>query len=230
MATALVTGASGGIGSALAAELVSAGYEVTALVRDRHAAEAVGVTGISTIVADLAEVDHLSAAIADCGPFDALIHCAGVSMVASVAETQPATWQQMMSVNVVAAAELVRLTLPGLRRASGHVVFVHAAPGMRVVPRWSAFLAGKAALRELADTLRAEEATNGVRVTTVYPAGTATEGLRRTRAAFGRDYDPAVCVQPTTLAAAIVWVLAAAPDAYVSELSVLPRTASSPNN
>ena len=229
MAKALVTGASGGIGSALAAGLVSAGYEVTAFVRDGHAAEAVGGTGIATIVADLAEVDLLPVAVADCGPFDALIHCAGVSMVASVAETEPAMWQQMLSVNVVAAAELVRLTLPGLRRAGGHVVFVHAAPGMRVVPRWSAFLASKAALRELADTLRAEEATNGVRVTTVYPAGTATEGLRRTRAAFGRDYDPALCIQPTTLAAAIVWVLAAAPDAYVSELSVLSRSAPSPN-
>ncbi|HEY5050677.1 MAG TPA: SDR family NAD(P)-dependent oxidoreductase, partial [Acidothermaceae bacterium] len=98
MAKALVTGASGGIGSALAAELVSAGYKVTALVRDRHAAQAVSGTDVATIVADLAEVDLLPAAVADCGSFDALIHCAGVSMVAAVAETDPAMWQHMLSV------------------------------------------------------------------------------------------------------------------------------------
>jgi short chain dehydrogenase len=93
--------------------------------------------------------------------------------------------------HVTGAAELTRLMLPALRGACGHVVFVNASPGMRAVPRWSAFVGSKAALRELADSLREEEEHSGVQVTTVYPAGTATERLRRVRAAFGRDYDPA---------------------------------------
>jgi NADP-dependent 3-hydroxy acid dehydrogenase YdfG len=126
-----------------------------------------------------------------------------------------------MAVNVLAAAELTRLVLPALRRSRGHVVFVNSAPGVRAVPGWTAFAASKAALQELADSLRAEEAGNGVRVTTIYPGGTATEHLREGRAAFGREYDPQRLIRPETLAATVAWVLAAAPDAYVSELSVL---------
>ncbi|MFI6922301.1 SDR family NAD(P)-dependent oxidoreductase [Nonomuraea spiralis] len=80
-----------------------------------------------------------------------------------------------MAVNVASAAELVRLALPVLRRAKGHVIFVNASPRLTGVARWSAFVASKAALRELADSLREEEAVHGVRVTTVYPAATATD-------------------------------------------------------
>jgi NADP-dependent 3-hydroxy acid dehydrogenase YdfG len=93
---------------------------------------------------------------------------------------------------------------------------------MRAVPRWSAFTGSKAALRELADSLREEEESSGIRVTTIYPAATATEQLRRIRGTFGLPYDPALCIQPGTLAQMIGWVLSAPPDSYVSELSVLP--------
>jgi NADP-dependent 3-hydroxy acid dehydrogenase YdfG len=215
----LVTGASGGIGSTLVAALASAGHRVIAVGRD---ADRLQRLAARTIVADLAQVDQLTAAVGELAELNALVHCAGVSEVAAVADTQLASWQHTLTVNVTAAAELTRLALPALRRSRGHVVFVNAAPGLRAVPRWSAFVASKVALRELADSLREEEAVHGLRVTTVYPGGTATERLRRTRAAFGRPYDPAQCIQPGTLAAMIVWVLAAPADAYVSELAVLP--------
>jgi NADP-dependent 3-hydroxy acid dehydrogenase YdfG len=103
------------------------------------------------------------------------------------------------------------------------VIFVNASPGMRAVPRWAAFVGSKAALRELADSLRLEEVAHGVKVTTVYPAATATERLRRTRAAFDRPYQPARCIRPESLAEMIAWVLAAPPDSYASELSVFPN-------
>ena len=131
-------------------------------------------------------------------------------------------WQETLTINVTAAAELTRLLLPQLRASRGHVIFVNASPGMRAVPRWAAFVGSKAALRELADSLRLEEAENGIRVTTVYPAATATQRLRRIRAAFDRPYEPARCIQPESLAEMIAWVLAAPPDSYVTELSVFP--------
>ena len=62
------------------------------------------------------------------------------------------------------------------------------------MPGWSAFAASKAALQELADSLRAEEADHGVRVTTIYPDATATGQLRQVRASFRRGYDPAQCL------------------------------------
>jgi NADP-dependent 3-hydroxy acid dehydrogenase YdfG len=151
------------------------------------------------------------------------VHCAGVSIeaIAPVAGTGVAVWQETIAVNAVAAAELTRLMLPALRRSGGHVVFVNAAPGVRAVPGWSAFAASKAALRELADSLRLEEAENGVRVTTVYPGGTATEHLRQVRTAAGRNYDPQQLISPKTLAAMVAWVLSTPADAYISEISVL---------
>jgi NADP-dependent 3-hydroxy acid dehydrogenase YdfG len=171
----------------------------------------------------LSQPQRLAGAIEPPEPLDALVHCAGVSLeaIAPVADTGPAVWQETLAVNALAAAELTRLVLPALRRSRGHVVFVNSARGVRAVPGWSAFAASKAALQELADALRAEEAGNGLRVTTVHPGATATEHLRQVRAAFGRDYDPRRCIQPETLAAMVAWVLAAPPDAYVSELSVL---------
>jgi NADP-dependent 3-hydroxy acid dehydrogenase YdfG len=218
----MVTGATGGIGRAIVSALVAAGHQVSAIGRDLDRLRS--LPGVRAIPVDLAQPQRLAEAIGEVGRLDALVHCAGVSVeaVAPVAGTGPAVWQETMAVNVMAAAELTRLVLPALRRSRGHVVFVNAAPGVRAAPSWSAFAASKAALRELADSLRAEEAENGLRVTTVYPSATATEHLREVRAAFGRDYDPQWCIRPQTLGAMVAWVLTAPPDAYVSELSVLP--------
>lgn len=221
MGEVMVTGATGGIGQAVVAALAAAGHQVSAVGRDPDRLRS--VPGARAVTADLARPQQLAQAIGEPGQLDALVYCAGVSIeaIAPVAGTGPAVWQETMAVNVLAAAELTRLVLPALRRSRGHVVFINSARGVRAVPGWSAFAASKAALQELADSLRDEEAGNGVRVTTIYPGGTATEHLRQVREAFGGAYDPQRCIQPETLAATVAWVLAAPPDAYVSELSVL---------
>jgi short-subunit dehydrogenase len=175
MGHVMVTGASGGIGLAVVDALVSSGQHVIALHREASKADDLATSGVRVITADLAHVDKLRDAVSGIDHLDALIHCAGVSTVESVAGTGTAAWQETLAVNVMAAAELTRLLLPQLRASAGHVIFVNASPGMRAVPRWSAFVASKTALRELADSLRFEEAENGVRVTTIYPAATATQ-------------------------------------------------------
>jgi NADP-dependent 3-hydroxy acid dehydrogenase YdfG len=218
MARVMVTGAAGGIGSAVANLLISRGHEVIALGRGQ--ARLTALRGATAVVADLGQPQSLRNAVTVPDRLDALVHCAGVSPVAAVADAEPEVWARILAVNVAGAAELTRLLLPALRRARGHVIFVNASPGMTAVPGWAAFVGSKAAVRELADSLREEE--TAIRVTTIYPSATATELLREVRAAFGLDYDPARCIQPDSLAATIAWVLAAPPDSYVSELSVLP--------
>jgi NADP-dependent 3-hydroxy acid dehydrogenase YdfG len=89
-------------------------------------------------------------------------------------------------------------------------------------PRWSVYAASKTALRELADSLRAEEATHGLRVTTIHPGGTATSLLAKVRAQFGHPYHAADCIQPATLAPLVLTVLDMRDDAYLSEVSVRP--------
>ena len=221
MGEVMVTGATGGIGRAVVAALVESGHQVTAVGRDAGRLRSLPAGRIVT--ADLSQPLRLAEVVGELERLDALVHCAGVSVdaFAPVAGTGAAVWQQTMAVNALAAAELTRLALPALRRARGHVVFVNAAPGVRAVAGWSAFAASKAALQEVADSLRLEESGNGLRVTSVYPGGTATEQLRQLRAASGRDYDPNRLIRPETLAAMVAWVLAAPADAYVSELSVL---------
>jgi NADP-dependent 3-hydroxy acid dehydrogenase YdfG len=218
----MVTGASGGIGSAIASNLISSGYQAIVIGRERERLEGLSALGAQVVVADLGEPAALRTVVPEPERLDALVHCAGIAEVAAVADTDPEIWARTLAVNVTGAAELTRLMLPGLRRARGHVLFVNASPGMTAVPRWSAFVGSKAALSELADSLREEEAPAGVRVTSIYPAATATEHLRGIRAAFGRGYDPARCIQPASLAAMVSWVLSAPPDCYASELSVLP--------
>ncbi|WP_203691574.1 SDR family oxidoreductase [Catellatospora coxensis] len=222
--TVLVTGATGGIGSATVRALGAHGHHVMAAGRnaaqlDRLCNE---VPHATPVILDLMKPADLPGQLAELDRLDALVHCAGIAEVAAVDETPYGLWQETLTVNVAAAAELTRLLLPALRSAAGRVVFVNGAPGLHAVPRWSAYTASKAALRELADSLRQEEARYGIRVTTVYPGGTATELLRKVRGQFGRPFEPADCIRPETLASLIVTALHMPDDAYVSELSVLP--------
>ena len=94
--------------------------------------------------------------------------------------------------------------------------------GLHAVPNWSAYVASKAALTELAASLRLEEAAHGVRVTSIYPGGVATELLRKVRGALGRPYDPAACVSPASLAAVVATVLDVPADVDITDISLQP--------
>jgi NADP-dependent 3-hydroxy acid dehydrogenase YdfG len=222
--TMLVTGATGGIGAAVVRAAAKRGYQVVAVGRDggRLDALAAEVPGITGVVLDLGEPFELPPRAAALERVDAVVHCAGVAEVATVGESSFAGWHETLGVNLVAAAELTRMMLPALRRARGHVVFVNAAPGVHAVPRWAAYAGSKAALRELADSLREEEKGNGLRVTTIYPGGTATDLLRKVREQFGHPFRAADCIQAPSLASLVLMTLDMPPDAYLSEVSVLP--------
>jgi NADP-dependent 3-hydroxy acid dehydrogenase YdfG len=217
-----VSGATGGIGEAVVEALVTAGYRVLALGRSEEKLDALRsrLDGVVPLVLDLALRAGALEELAAVDELDALVHCAGVSEVASVEETPSALWEETFAVNVTGAAALTRALLPALRAVGGHVVFVNAAPGLHAVPNWSAYTASKAALRELADSLREEEAGHGVRVTTIYPGGVRTELLRKVREQLGRPYDPAVTVSPQTLASLVLSVLEFPPDAQITEVSL----------
>jgi NADP-dependent 3-hydroxy acid dehydrogenase YdfG len=221
-ATAVVTGATGGIGSAIVRALADRDHRVLAIGRSAERLEALAgiASSVTPVVMDLSQPVELPAVLRDLARVDVLIHCAGVADVASVADGAPDLWRRTFAVNVLSAAELTQGLLPALRAAAGHVVFVNMAPGMTGVPRWSAYVGSKAAQRELADSLRAEEAGNGIRVTTVYPGGTATDLLRQVREQFGRPYEPETCIRPESLAQMVVAALDSPVDAQVTDLTV----------
>lgn len=218
--TAVVGGATGGIGEAVVAELVAAGYRVWALGRTPEKVAALQGEAVVPCVVDLARLDSLPKPLSGLEQLDALVHCAGVAEVASVEDTPRGLWDETLAVNVSGPAALTRALLPTLRAGRGRIVFVNAAPGLRAVRNWSAYTASKAALRELADSLREEERTHGLRVTSIYPGGVRTELLRKVREQLGVPYDAAVTVSPATLASLVVMVLAFPDDAEITDVSL----------
>ena len=225
MRTSLVTGATGGIGAAVVRLLAERGHRVLAGARPSASLEALCAAVPSAVAAplDLTRPEELPAVLQDVDRLDVLVHAAGVSDVRAVADTPHEVWADTMAVNVTGPATLTRALLPALRAARGRVVFVNAVAGLHGVPRWSHYAGSKAALTELADALRLEEAAAGVRVTSIYPGGIATDLLRKVRGEFGRPFDPATLVTPADFAAVIGWLLDGPPTVDVIGIDLQPN-------
>jgi len=210
--THLVTGAASGIGLALADRLSERGDRVVRLTRDDvDLSDSVALVRWATDFAD------------DLERLDSLVHSAGTVDLGTVAELEVETWQRQLAVNLTAPALLTAPLLPALRAAAGTVVFVNSSAGLTANAEWSAYAASKFGLRALADSLRAEEAANGVRVTTVFPSRTATPMQEKVHEQEGRTYDASRWIRPETVADSILHVLDLAADATIPELVVRPR-------
>lgn len=219
---ALVTGASRGVGSAVADtlapthDLLLGGRDGAALQRS-----ATRLPGSRPWPVDLAAPAALAAATAGIDRLDVLVHCAGVCEIGPLARTSAAVWQQHLEVNVIAVAELTRLLLPALRAARGHVVLLNSGQGRNAGANWGAYAASKFALRAFADVLRAEEPD--LRVSTVYPGRIDTDMQRGVRAAEGGAYEPEKYLSPQSVAGAVLVAVTAPSDAQVTELVLRPR-------
>jgi short-subunit dehydrogenase len=224
MATHLVTGATSGIGAAVAAALLSRGDDLVLLARndDRAAELADTFAGCRTVVADLTDVEALDRLEGVPERLDSLLHVAGVAELAPVAELRTEHLLEQLTVNVVAPALLTRACLPALRAARGIVVFVNSAAGLQAGATWGAYAASKFALRALADALRAEETANGVRVTTLFPSRTATPMQEKVHEQEGKTYDASLWITPETVAATLLHVLDVPRDATIPEVTVRP--------
>jgi NADP-dependent 3-hydroxy acid dehydrogenase YdfG len=221
---ALVTGASRGIGAAIAHALepshqvLLGGRDVDALTKraaELHRARPWPV--------DLTDFPALRRATAGIDRLGVLVHSAGVAELGTVEQASPSAWRNSFEVNVVAVAELTRLLLPALRAASGHVVVINSGQGLAARSGWGPYAASKFAVRAFADALRAEESANGVRVTTVYAGRTDTDMQRAVTAEEGKEYAPGEYLRPESVATAVRTAVSASPDAHITELTVRPK-------
>jgi len=180
--TALVTGASRGIGRAVAARFREAGAWVAMVARGeaalRAAADELGGHAVPADVSDPASVNRLVAYLAEVlegeAP-DILVNAAGVFELAPVAETDPASFDRHLAVNLRAPFLLIRAFLPAmLARGSGHVVTIGSVAGRRAFPHNGAYAASKFGVRGLHEVLDEELRGTGVRSTLVEPAATDT--------------------------------------------------------
>lgn len=221
MPTAMITGASRGLGTAIARALADshtlflAGRPSAAL--DEVAAE----FGATTWPIDLSDVSRIEAAVEPIVELDVLIHNAGVAFPGRVAESTVDEWRATMDVNVIGAVALTLALLPALRAARGHVLFVNSGSGINASPGLASYSASKFALRSFADSLRNDEAS--LRVTSVHPGRIATEMQEGLVAYEGGEYDPSRFLSPESVAKVIADAVHTPQDAHVHEVVVRPR-------
>lgn len=220
---ALVTGASRGIGAAVARALAP-GHDLLLGGRDHAALAALAaeLPGSRPWPVELTDGIALAEATAGIERLDVLVHSAGVGLLGTVAETPATTWRRQFEVNVVAVAELTRLLLPALRAARGRVVLVNSGAGLTARAGWASYAASKFALRAFADALRDEEAAAGVRVTSVHPGRVDTDMQRSVVAHEGGAYDAGAYLRPESVAGAVLLAVTAPPDAALTELVLRP--------
>jgi NADP-dependent 3-hydroxy acid dehydrogenase YdfG len=227
----MVTGASSGIGRAVALQLVAEGATVIAVGRDkkRLAALAEDAAGPGTLDAeqldltdDAARNSFVAAIVAGHGHLDHLVHSAGGYVRAPLAESSVADFDALYAANVRAPVALTQALLPALVAASGDriadVVVVNSSQGIRATGGTSQYAATQHAMRAVADSLREEVNADGIRVCTIHLGRTATPLQEAIYAMEGRVYRPEVLMQPEDVAQVVVGVLALPPTAEVTEI------------
>src|SRR6478672_4608715 len=221
MPTAMITGASRGLGAAIATALAPTH---TLFLAGRPSADLDAVAqqfGATTWPIDLGDLDAIPEAVDPIVELDVLIHNAGVAYPGRVAESTVDEWRATMQVNVLGAVALTLALLPALRAAGGHVVFINSGAGINASPGLASYSASKFALRGFADALRTDEPS--LRVTSIHPGRIATVMQEGLIAYEGREYDPSQFLSPETVAEVIADGVNAPHDAHIHEVVVRPR-------
>jgi NADP-dependent 3-hydroxy acid dehydrogenase YdfG len=220
MPTAMITGAGGGLGSAIAKALAPTHTLFLAGRPSVRLDEVAELCGATTWPIDLGDVDDIHAVVEPIVELDVLIHNAGVAYPGRVAESTVDEWRDTLQVNVVGSVALTLALLPALRAARGHVVFINSGAGINPSPGLASYTASKFALRGFADSLRNDE--RSLRVTSVHPGRIATVMQEGVVAYEGGDYNPSRYLQPETVAQVVADAVNAPPDAHIHEVIVRP--------
>jgi short-subunit dehydrogenase len=234
--TAVVTGASSGIGKATVLALAAGGAFACLVGRDpgaleRVASEAGGNNGCRCYRADLGQppdVERLGTDLRrDCSQIDILIHSAGAISLGDIASQSAADLDRQFQVNLRAPFALTQSLLPQLKASHGQIVFVNSTAALRAGPKSGQYSATKASLRALADSLRDEVNADGVRVLSIFVGRTATPMQAAVHEFEGRQYRPDLLMQPQDVASLILSTLTLSRNAEVTDLMVRPMRKSS---
>lgn len=231
--TAVVSGASSGIGAATARLLASKGANVVLAARREDRLEALtaelgdAALPAPTDVTDPEACDALvGRAVERFGRVDVLVNNAGLGFFAPIAEGDPGHWRRMFDVNVLGVLYLTRAVLsPMLERGSGDVVFVSSLAGRRVPSASGAvYAATKHAVGAIAEGLRMDVVDKGLRVINVEPGLVRTEFPESSNPSAeefyaAKDFPP---LEAEDIAAAIVYALEQPQRASVNEVVLRP--------
>ena len=228
---AVITGASGGIGRAVAAALVSRGFRTCLTGRDgvrlQSVADELATDGARpTIVgADLGRDDDVRAVVAAVeamGRVDVLVHAAGAIRLGDVMAAGPEDLDEMYRVNFRAPYLLTQALQPLLVASRGQVVFINSTAALRSGADNDLYAATKQALRALAGSLRDRLNPLGVRVLSVFPGRTATRLQEQVHAFEGKSYEPATLLQPNDVADVVIHALTLPRTVEVTDVMLRP--------
>ena len=230
--TAIVTGASRGVGEAIALALADAGMRLHLVGRDAEALQRVARQARAAEgehrcwradLSDDGDVDRLSASLAgELHSVAVLVHAAGVLHRAPIAQATAAQFDAQYRTNVRAPFVLTQALLPQLQAAQGQVVFVNSSAGVSARATVGQYAASKHALKAIADSLREEVNGAGVRVLSLYLGRTATRMQEDLHALEGKAYDPQALIQPPDVAALAVHALSMPRSAEVTDIHLRP--------
>ncbi|CAH0480383.1 unnamed protein product [Peronospora belbahrii] len=242
----VITGASGGIGAAIALELTAAGAKVALGARRLEALETVktsiekktGARGdvliVQTDVTKRHEVQNLvDKATETFGAVDILVNNAGVMPFELLKNVNQDSWDRTIDINCKGTLNGVAAVLPKmLARKSGHIVNISSDAGRKVFPGLGVYSASKMFIEGISQALRCENVGSGLRVTSIQPGNVATDLVKHATDVSGIDKEamalygqPSECevLKPEDIGRAVLYAVTQPPCVAVNEILVEPR-------
>jgi NADP-dependent 3-hydroxy acid dehydrogenase YdfG len=228
---AVVTGGSSGIGKAIAFALASEGASICLLGRNLKTLEDVAahipqLGSVKCYQVDLSSDEDMKQFLArlqqDFEYVDIIIHSAGAFSMGTVeqASVEELDWQY--KINVRGPYIITQMLLPMIKSRQGQVVFINSSAGLNARSSVSQYAATKHALKAIADSLRAEVNTYGVRVLSIYPGRTATPMQAAVYKMEGKTYEPEKLMQPKDVAEVVMDALSLPRTAEVTDIHIRP--------
>jgi NADP-dependent 3-hydroxy acid dehydrogenase YdfG len=232
---AIVTGASSGIGRAIALNVARHGAEVCLVSRRREVLKSVAEDILAvggrahvcqTDLTQEKDIRDLGATIQkDFGRVDVLVLCSGVMVHGTTERARLEQLDMQYRSNVRGHYALIQTMLPLLRKQPGQIVFINSSTATRPSTAGvGQYVATQCALRAIADSLRDEVNSEGIRVVSVYPGRTATPRIAALFEAEGKPYRPEFLMQPEDVATMVSHVLCLPRSAEVTDISMRPMT------
>jgi NADP-dependent 3-hydroxy acid dehydrogenase YdfG len=224
---ALITGASRGIGLAIARSLAGLGAKVALCARDPKRLEAaaaglkqVGASVVS-IPADVRSANEIAALVRETerslGPIEILVNNAGIGSFAPVQEASEANWDAVLDTNLKAVFLLSKAVAPGMiQRRAGHIINIGSLAGKSAFAGGAIYCASKWGLLGLTQCMAEDLRGYGVRVSAVLPGSVATDFSPHT------SKDTSKMLQPEDVAHAVESIVTQAPQSFISEVLIRP--------